>query len=177
VRALIRAQQVMTSITMQAETELDELFTSHKLPKPRLAMRSESALMSIISLAYTDLLAMVPPRAFDITAQTLAPIKRERRCRPPGNDKTRPSTAYPGGRIFLRFALPAKRPNHASGKRLSIRRKSDSVFPQGNPSSDTVIGSMRSICHPTDGHVSRKKRREIERLGGSWVLRALLSTE
>jgi DNA-binding transcriptional LysR family regulator len=85
-RELIGAEWVTTSITMQAESELDELFTSHKLPKPRLAMRSQSALTLIISLAYTDLLAMVPSQwtAFDITAQTLAPIKvREKLSAPP----------------------------------------------------------------------------------------------
>lgn len=75
-RDLADAEWATTSITLEAEEELGAIFTNLKLPKPRLALRSQSALTLIVSLAYTDLLAMVPAQwsSFDITAQALAPI-------------------------------------------------------------------------------------------------------
>jgi DNA-binding transcriptional LysR family regulator len=85
-RDLADAEWATTSITIQVENELGELFASHKLPKPRLALRSQSALTLIISLANTDLLAMVPVQwtMFDVTARALAPILvKERLVAPP----------------------------------------------------------------------------------------------
>ncbi|HEY5209358.1 MAG TPA: LysR substrate-binding domain-containing protein [Stellaceae bacterium] len=84
-RDLADAEWVTTSITVQAESELGDLFASHKLPKPRLALRSQSALTLIVSLAYSDLLAMVPAQwtSFDITAGALAPIAVEEKLAAP----------------------------------------------------------------------------------------------
>jgi LysR family transcriptional regulator, regulator of abg operon len=85
-RDLIDAEWATTSITLEAEDELGELFTGYQLPKPRLALRSQSALTLIVSLANTDLLAMVPVQwtAFDVTARALAPILvKEKLSAPP----------------------------------------------------------------------------------------------
>ena len=49
-----------TSITLNAEEEFSELFRLQGLRSPRLALQSQSALTLIVSLACTDLLAMVP---------------------------------------------------------------------------------------------------------------------
>jgi len=45
---------------LQADEEMGELFRRHGLGPPRLALQSQSALTLIVSLACTDLLAMVP---------------------------------------------------------------------------------------------------------------------
>ena len=57
---LAGAEWATTSITEQAEEEMGELFRLHGLPAPRLALQSQSALTLIVTLACTDLLAMVP---------------------------------------------------------------------------------------------------------------------
>jgi DNA-binding transcriptional LysR family regulator len=85
-RDLIDAEWATTSITLEAEDELGDLFAGYQLPKPRLALRSQSALTLIVSLANTDLLAMVPVQwtAFDVTARALAPILvKEKLSAPP----------------------------------------------------------------------------------------------
>jgi DNA-binding transcriptional LysR family regulator len=85
-RDLTDAEWATTSITLEAEDELGELFAGYQLPKPRLALRSQSALTLIVSLANTDLLAMVPVQwtAFDVTARALAPILvKEKLSAPP----------------------------------------------------------------------------------------------
>lgn len=75
-KALADAEWATTSITQRAEEELGELFEQHKLPPPRLVLRSQSALTLIVSLAYSDLLAMVPIQwtEFAPTADVLATI-------------------------------------------------------------------------------------------------------
>jgi DNA-binding transcriptional LysR family regulator len=83
---LTDAEWATTSITLDAEDELGELFAGYQLPKPRLALRSQTALTLIVSLANTDLLAMVPVQwtSFDVTARALAPILvREKLSAPP----------------------------------------------------------------------------------------------
>ncbi len=57
---LAEAEWATTSITLQADEEMGELFRRHGLGAPRLALQSQSALTLIVSLACTDLLAMVP---------------------------------------------------------------------------------------------------------------------
>jgi LysR family transcriptional regulator, regulator of abg operon len=59
-RQLTSAEWATTSVTHRAEEELGELFSSHRLPPPRLALQSQSALTLIVCLANSDLLAMVP---------------------------------------------------------------------------------------------------------------------
>ncbi len=57
---LAEAEWATTSITLRADEEMGELFRRHGLGAPRLALQSQSALTLIVSLACTDLLAMVP---------------------------------------------------------------------------------------------------------------------
>ncbi|RDV03573.1 LysR substrate-binding domain-containing protein [Undibacter mobilis] len=57
---LIEAEWATTSVTFKAEEEFSELFTRFDLPAPKLALRSQSALTLMASLAASDLLAMVP---------------------------------------------------------------------------------------------------------------------
>lgn len=57
---LADAEWATTSITLQADEEMGDLFRRHGLGPPRLSLQSQSALTLIVSLACTDLLAMVP---------------------------------------------------------------------------------------------------------------------
>ena len=59
-RDLTDAEWATTSMTFKAEEEIGQLFRQHRLPPPRLALRSQSAVTLIVTLANTDLLAMVP---------------------------------------------------------------------------------------------------------------------
>ena len=74
---LAGAEWATTSVTLQAEAELGQLFHRHHLPPPLLALQSQSALTLIVSLAYSDLLAMVPIQwmAFPATADLLQTIR------------------------------------------------------------------------------------------------------
>jgi LysR family transcriptional regulator, regulator of abg operon len=76
-KELANSEWATTSITSRAEEELSELFKSFKLPPPRLILRSQSALTLIVSLAYSDLLAMVPKQwiEFAPTADVLSTIQ------------------------------------------------------------------------------------------------------
>jgi LysR family transcriptional regulator of abg operon len=76
-KGLAGAAWATTSITSDAEDEFRELFQSHSLPTPRIVLRSQSALTLMVSIAATDLLAMVPRQwmDFDLTADVLASIK------------------------------------------------------------------------------------------------------
>lgn len=59
-RELSKAEWATTSITHRAEEELGQLFHSHGLPPPRLALQSQSALTLIVCLANSELMAMLP---------------------------------------------------------------------------------------------------------------------
>jgi LysR family transcriptional regulator of abg operon len=59
-RELEGAEWITTSITYKAEEELGPLFAEHGLAAPRLAMRAQSALTFLVSMAYSDLLMMLP---------------------------------------------------------------------------------------------------------------------
>ena len=76
-RELKNTEWATTSITLKDEEELGSIFGRHGLPAPRLVLRSQSALTLMISLAYSDLLAMVPAQwtDFPLTAGALAPIR------------------------------------------------------------------------------------------------------
>lgn len=73
---LAAAEWATTSVTIQAEEELGRLFERLDLQPPRLALQSQSALTLIITLASTDLLAMVPVQwmGFAPTASILQAI-------------------------------------------------------------------------------------------------------
>jgi LysR family transcriptional regulator of abg operon len=75
-RNLVGAEWATTSVTFKAEEELRELFEQHKLPAPRLVLRSQSALTLMVSLANSDLLTMVPVQwtKFPAIANMLAAI-------------------------------------------------------------------------------------------------------
>jgi DNA-binding transcriptional LysR family regulator len=75
-RDLTDAEWATTSVTFKAEEEMGELFRQHRLPPPRLALRSQSAVTLMVALANTDLLAMVPIQWTDLVAANgaLAPI-------------------------------------------------------------------------------------------------------
>jgi LysR family transcriptional regulator, regulator of abg operon len=75
-RDLAGAEWATTSVTFNAEEELGALFAQYRMPPPRLALRSQSALTLMIALACSDLLAMVPMQWTDFseTSDTLAPI-------------------------------------------------------------------------------------------------------
>jgi LysR family transcriptional regulator of abg operon len=57
---LVDAEWVTTSITHQPEEELGPLFAQHGLPAPRLVVQGHSALTFICTVAYSDLLMMLP---------------------------------------------------------------------------------------------------------------------
>jgi LysR family transcriptional regulator, regulator of abg operon len=57
---LVGAEWITTSITLKAENELGDLFKRYKLPRPALAMQSQSALTLLTCLANSDLVAMAP---------------------------------------------------------------------------------------------------------------------
>lgn len=59
-RSLAGAEWVTTSITHLADDELGILFRKHGLPQPRLVAQTQSALSLIMTLLYSDLLAMLP---------------------------------------------------------------------------------------------------------------------
>lgn len=76
-RELKDAEWATTSITLKDEEELGAIFAHYGLDAPRLVLRSQSALTLMISLAYSDLIAMVPAQwtDFPLTAGALAPIR------------------------------------------------------------------------------------------------------
>lgn len=62
---LAGAEWATTSITLEAKAELGDLFRQHGLDAPALAVQSQSALTLMVTLAHTDLLAMVPRQWLD----------------------------------------------------------------------------------------------------------------
>ncbi len=59
-RDLAGAAWLTTSITQEANDELDALFRQHALPPPRLVVQTQSALSVILTLLHSDMLAMMP---------------------------------------------------------------------------------------------------------------------
>lgn len=57
---LADADWATTSVTMNAEDELKELFSSHNLSAPNLSVRTQSAMSLLVAVAYSDVLAMAP---------------------------------------------------------------------------------------------------------------------
>jgi LysR family transcriptional regulator, regulator of abg operon len=75
-RDLRDAEWIWTSVTAQADNELGPLFRQHKLPPPKLVMRTHSSMTLMVSLIYSDLLAMVPVQwtQFELTRDALQTI-------------------------------------------------------------------------------------------------------
>ncbi len=76
-RDLVDAEWVSTSITRRADEELTPLFEQHGLPAPRIAMQAHSALTSIVAVAFSDLLAVLPVQwsQFSVTRDALQKIE------------------------------------------------------------------------------------------------------
>ncbi len=75
-RELIDAQWLSTSAFLKAEEELAPLFVEHGLPAPRFAVQGHSALTMLVTIAYTDLLGMLPVQwmEFPLTRDALQKI-------------------------------------------------------------------------------------------------------
>ncbi|VCU69808.1 HTH-type transcriptional regulator CynR [Pigmentiphaga humi] len=64
-RELAGAEWITTSITYKAEEELGPLFAEHGLPPPKLVVRAQSAMTFLVTMAYSDLLMMLPRQWVD----------------------------------------------------------------------------------------------------------------
>jgi DNA-binding transcriptional LysR family regulator len=73
------AQWASTSVSFNAENDLIELFTKHRLPAPKLMFQANSALSLMVALTSTDLIALLPVQwnDFHLTKDALQviPIK------------------------------------------------------------------------------------------------------
>lgn len=76
-RELVGAEWVTTSITYKAEEELGPLFEHYGLPAPRLVIQAHSALTFLVSVAYSDVVAMLPAQwlEFPLTRNALQKIE------------------------------------------------------------------------------------------------------
>jgi len=76
-RELIDAQWLSTSVFLKPDEELAPLFTEHGLPVPRLVVQGHSALTMVVTIAYTDLLGMLPVQwlEFPLTRDALQKIE------------------------------------------------------------------------------------------------------
>ena len=59
-RELAGADWLVTTVTQRTEDELLPLFEQKGLPPPRITMQSRSSMTALVSIAYTDVLAMLP---------------------------------------------------------------------------------------------------------------------
>ena len=59
-RALVHAEWLTNSVTVVPMDEIGPLFARHGLPPPRLMVQSHSALTILVSVAYSDLLVLLP---------------------------------------------------------------------------------------------------------------------
>ena len=59
-RELIDAEWLATSVTYRTDEELAPLFAQYGLPAPRLVVQAHSALTFLVTVAYSDLLTMLP---------------------------------------------------------------------------------------------------------------------
>lgn len=74
---LIGAEWVTTSITHHAGEELNALFLKRMLPRPRLSIQTQSALIMITAIAYSDALGVLPVQfaEFALTTGILTQIQ------------------------------------------------------------------------------------------------------
>lgn len=59
-KELVNAEWITTSITHLAHEEIAPVFAEHGLPAPKVVMHARSALTYLFSLAYSDLLMLLP---------------------------------------------------------------------------------------------------------------------
>lgn len=76
-RALADADWAITAVDYNADDDLVRLFASHGLDAPRVLVRARSAMSIMVTLAYSDLLAMLPVQwaEFPLTRDTLQVIR------------------------------------------------------------------------------------------------------
>lgn len=72
---LIQADWITTSITNDPGAEFNDLFLTHGLPPPRLALRADSLLTMMISMISTDMLA-ISPRQYATTPLLAGMVRR-----------------------------------------------------------------------------------------------------
>ncbi len=77
--ALANCDWAITAVDYNAEDDMERLFAAHRLPAPRVLVHARSAMSIMVTLASTDLLAMLPVQwsEFPLTRDTLQviPIK------------------------------------------------------------------------------------------------------
>jgi DNA-binding transcriptional LysR family regulator len=76
-RALSKADWAITAVDYNADDDLVRLFASHGLDAPHVVVRARSAMSIMVTLASTDLLAMLPVQwaEFPLTRDTLQVIR------------------------------------------------------------------------------------------------------
>ena len=76
-KALANAEWAITGVDYNAEDDIDRLFETHRLAKPRVLLRARSAMSMMVALAHSDLLAMLPVQweEFPMTRDTLQTIR------------------------------------------------------------------------------------------------------
>jgi LysR family transcriptional regulator, regulator of abg operon len=76
-KALQQADWAITGVDYDVEADIAKLFESHGLQPPRVVLQARSAMSIMVSLAHSDLLAMLPVQwgDFPLTRDTLQTIK------------------------------------------------------------------------------------------------------
>jgi LysR family transcriptional regulator, regulator of abg operon len=76
-KALQNADWAITGVDYDVEADIAKLFESHGLPPPRVVLQASSAMSIMVSLAHSDLLAMLPVQwgDFPLTRDALQTIK------------------------------------------------------------------------------------------------------
>ncbi len=76
-KALVHANWAITAVDYNAEEDIARLFKSHGLPAPPVLLHARSAMSIMVSLAHSDLLAMLPVQwgEFPMTRDTLQTIR------------------------------------------------------------------------------------------------------
>lgn len=76
-KALVQANWAITAVDYNAEEDIARLFKSHGLPAPPVLLHARSAMSIMVSLAHSDLLAMLPVQwgEFPMTRDTLQTIR------------------------------------------------------------------------------------------------------
>jgi DNA-binding transcriptional LysR family regulator len=118
-RDLARADWLTTSITERSEDELAPLFRQHGLGEPRIAVQARTAMTTMISIVYSDLLAMLPVQWVEskIFADAIEVIEVEEVLRAPAIGIVRRATLplTPAAEHFCDLIRRAA--NHVASKR------------------------------------------------------------
>ena len=146
--ALSGVRWATNSITLADEDELGILFEQHRLPPPRIALRSQSALTLMTCLLNSDFMAMVPVQWTESTLikgrLANVPVREELAAPPIVLIKRADLVLTPAARCFLDLlqrtplrprAIPAAetapdRPHRIAGSGPRARRASRSAGPQ-----------------------------------------------